>query len=247
MGKSPRGRKRSIPLTKSSRKLYFTASSAKAAAFFPLSQVYKRCPREDLQSQLPPHNIASSTAEAPTCSTAFFYDATCNNGFLSQWYSSLFRHPDSRVEYFTAGHYMMHQKAILFGDEETASKILRTVDPRDVRDLGRKVEGFDLKLWEANRYEIAVRGSYNKFRYGRDKDSSNGSLRQRLLDTGDAKLVKASPNDRIWGIGYRESQAERNRDSWGMNLLGTALMQVRERLRGEVADEEELSYYNEDY
>lgn len=45
----------------------------------------------------------------------------------------------------------------------------------------------------------------------------------------------------------RESQAERNRDSWGMNLLGTALMQVRERLRGEVADEEELSYYNEDY
>ena len=45
---------------------------------------------------------------------------------------------------------------------------------------------------------------------------------------------QASPYDRIWGIGYGAAKADANRESWGENLLGKALMRVRERLRREI-------------
>ena len=54
-----------------------------------------------------------------------------------------------------------------------------------------------------------------------------------LLETGDRLLVEASPNDRIWGVGYSAANAEANRGNWGGNLLGKALMRVRDRLRAE--------------
>ena len=51
-----------------------------------------------------------------------------------------------------------------------------------------------------------------------------------------AKIKKASPYDRIWGIGFTGSQAKANRENWGENLLGKALMRVRTRLQGENAE-----------
>jgi predicted NAD-dependent protein-ADP-ribosyltransferase YbiA (DUF1768 family) len=41
---------------------------------------------------------------------------------------------------------------------------------------------------------------------------------------------QASPMDKIWGIGYGAKNAEKNREKWGQNLLGIALMNVRKRL-----------------
>lgn len=52
-------------------------------------------------------------------------------------------------------------------------------------------------------------------------------LRQRLLQMGDRELVEASPMDKIWGIGFTEYDAEDNRQWWGLNLLGKALMEAR--------------------
>jgi hypothetical protein len=40
--------------------------------------------------------------------------------------------------------------------------------------------------------------------------------------------------DRIWGVGFGEKNAENRRKDWGLNLLGKALMTVRERIRREV-------------
>ena len=44
--------------------------------------------------------------------------------------------------------------------------------------------------------------------------------------------------DRIWGIGFSAENAEKNRHRWGLNLLGKALMEVRERIRREETMEE---------
>jgi ribA/ribD-fused uncharacterized protein len=58
------------------------------------------------------------------------------------------------------------------------------------------------------------------------KFTHNPELRQKLLETGDARLVEASPTDTFWGIGKRET---------GKNMLGLLLMELREQLRGEGA------------
>jgi ribA/ribD-fused uncharacterized protein len=53
-----------------------------------------------------------------------------------------------------------------------------------------------------------------------------------LLATGKRVLVEASPVDRIWGVGLsRDDERAERPDAWrGQNLLGFALMAVRQQL-----------------
>jgi hypothetical protein len=66
------------------------------------------------------------------------------------------------------------------------------------------------------------------------KFAAHAKLREFLLGTGERVLVEASPYDRIWGIGLgRDADGAKDPERWrGDNLLGFALMEVRERLRG---------------
>ena len=77
--------------------------------------------------------------------------------------------------------------------------------------------------------EIVTQGNYHKFTISEDAEN----LRKMLLATGERELVEASPQDRIWGVGFAEKDAERNRYWWGKNLLGRVFMDVRKRLREE--------------
>ena len=101
-------------------------------------------------------------------------------------------------------------------------------DPKSYKSLGRKIKGFDAAVWDSHKYNIVVEGNKAKF-------SQNPLLRNYLLSTGNAVLVEASPYDRIWGIGMYESQARSGSvDSWkGENLLGYALMEVRDWLNNQ--------------
>jgi len=78
-----------------------------------------------------------------------------------------------------------------------------------------------------------VEGNLAKFGVGLDVGlgEKQMKLRKRLLGTGKRELVEAAKNDRTWGVGFDEANAEENRESWGQNLLGKALMEVRERFR----------------
>ena len=122
----------------------------------------------------------------------------------------------------------MYYKAIEFGDQKIADKIALEPEPRMQKALGREVKGFDGKKWNAKREKIVEDGNWWKF-----TQSKEGDLRKMLLETGDRLLVEASPYDRIWGVGYGATKAEANRDKWGENLLGKALMRVRDRLHAE--------------
>jgi ribA/ribD-fused uncharacterized protein len=86
-----------------------------------------------------------------------------------------------------------------------------------------------------DKLRIVEDGTYHKFTKSVDAEN----LRKMLLETGDKELVEASPMDRIWGVGFGEKNAEKNRHRWGQNLLGKALMSVRERLRVEAEKEGE--------
>lgn len=76
-------------------------------------------------------------------------------------------------------------------------------------------------------------------KWGRTSVEKVPSLAKKLLETGERELVEASPYDRVWGIGYGAADAEDSREFWGENLLGKALMRVRDRLRGEAGGDVE--------
>ncbi|HVK20308.1 MAG TPA: NADAR family protein [Actinokineospora sp.] len=142
---------------------------------------------------------------------------------LSQWWPAEFVVDGTR--YPTAEHFMMAGKARLFGDDAIAEKILATDSPREVKDLGRAVSGFDADRWTEHRYPIVVAGTYAKF-------SQNPALAGYLIGTGDKVIVEASPVDPVWGIGLAADHPDaRTPAKWqGLNLLGQALMEVRARL-----------------
>ncbi len=142
---------------------------------------------------------------------------------FSQWWASAFE--VNGILYATAEHYMMAEKARLFGDHSTAEQILSASHPHVAKKLGRTVKGFDEAKWAEHRFEIVVRGNEAKF-------SQNVELKQFLMNTGRRVLVEASPLDRVWGIGLAEDNSEATHpEKWhGLNLLGFGLMKVRSRL-----------------
>jgi ribA/ribD-fused uncharacterized protein len=144
---------------------------------------------------------------------------------LSQWWPASFTVEEQH--YLTAEHYMMAEKARLFGDEEKRRKILEVASPAEAKQLGRAVRGFNEDVWARSRSEFVVGGNLAKF-------GQNPKLGEFLLNTEDRVLVEASPVDRIWGIGLNagDKRAE-NPEQWlGLNLLGFALMEVRDLLQG---------------
>ena len=143
---------------------------------------------------------------------------------LSQWYPHEFE-VDSEP-YLTAEHFMMAEKAKLFGDEEHLAAILAAATPGEAKALGRRVRGFDDATWSAHRDDIVTRASLAKF-------GSDDNLRSYLVGTGVRVLVEASPRDRIWGIcmGKNNLSAEQPSQWRGKNLPGFALMRARAELK----------------
>ena len=143
---------------------------------------------------------------------------------FSQWYDCYFE--VEGIQYHTTEQYMMASKALLFKDEEVCREIMTAESPFDYKRLGRKVRGFSPEPWDAMKYDIVVKGNKAKF-------SQNPNIREFLLSTGDAILAEASPYDGIWGICLdRETALKGSVEQWqGENLLGCALMEVRDWLR----------------
>lgn len=143
---------------------------------------------------------------------------------FSQWFPVKFE--EDGVVFKTAEHYMMAGKAKLFSDQEILQKILQSGTPNQAKNLGRKVKNFDPKIWDGHKYEIVKKANLLKF-------TQNLKFQNFLLSTGDKILVEASPYDKIWGIGMLETDPRaENPLLWnGENLLGFALMEVRDELR----------------
>ncbi|KAK5131107.1 hypothetical protein LTR08_001325 [Meristemomyces frigidus] len=194
--------------------------------------------------------MASASSNKPSSEPLWFWrEFEEPHGFLSQWYECSFE--VDGVTHLTAEMWMMIEKAKLFGDEvridlatnnsrscvartakansakETAKLMMQTTVPAEHQRLGRTAKGFDRKKWDEHKSRIVEEGNYHKF------TKSTPEMRQKLLDTGDRELVEASPQDRIWGVGYEAAHAEANRAQWGENRLGKCIMAARDRIRKE--------------
>lgn len=120
----------------------------------------------------------------------------------------------------------MYKKAIMFDDHEIADHIMHEIRPDVIKKLGRQVRGYKESFWAPLRLSILLEGLRLKF-------TQSEELKQKLLDTGDKYLVEFAANDLIYGAGVSDSDPGRfNTSNWrGQNLLGLALMQVRDELK----------------
>lgn len=102
-----------------------------------------------------------------------------------------------------------------FADPAWAERIRQARTVREARALGQSRKVPIRPDWDREREAVMVAAV-------RAKMAAHPDVRRRLLDTGDALLVEASPYDHYWGCGA---------DGTGANRLGEILMQVRRELR----------------
>lgn len=153
-----------------------------------------------------------------------FHNPDEENGYLSNWYISEFK-IDS-IKFSSMEQYMMYKKAIVFNDNKIAKEILETKDVSKIKALGRQVSNYNDTHWNGVRQIIIYKGLLEKF-------SQNKDLKKRLLNTGNDILAECAVQDKIWGIGLSMKDVNRwDMEKWrGENLLGFALMMVREELQ----------------
>ena len=158
-------------------------------------------------------------------------DGRITKSCFSQWWMSDFFFQGRRM--CCMEQCMMWGKAKVFEDEDMAQKILASDDPQTIKKLGRQVRNFEEQTWNEIKYALVLMGNYCKF-------TQNDALRRFLLSTGDSVLVEASPYDCIWGIGLgADSPDAQDPRKWrGENLLGFALMEVRDEIRKAFADKD---------
>ncbi|KAL2068067.1 hypothetical protein VTL71DRAFT_16165 [Oculimacula yallundae] len=130
----------------------------------------------------------------------------------------------TNLSFNCAEQFMMFCKALYFHHKHSANLIMSTTSPSLQKKYGRAIPDFQDFLWRQSCERVAFEGNWWKF-------ARNEARRNFLLGTGEKMLCEASSMDRRWGIGYKENHAMRYRGNWGENLLGKAIMRVRQKVR----------------
>lgn len=124
------------------------------------------------------------------------------------------------VRYPTAEHLFQAQKFIEHRPD-IAQKIRKASSPIDAIHIAR-THAKDVRAdWIRDGTNVSTMRMVLLTKFMQHTD-----LRLALLETGDAEIVHASPNDAFWG-----SAAPARADGRGRNMLGRAIMQTREVLR----------------
>lgn len=137
------------------------------------------------------------------------------------------KHQAVGAKFWTVEHFMMYEKAMLFGATSTAVDIANTWSPQEAKGLGRSITTFNEEKWQAFRETIVINGLYAKMQ-------ANPTIKDAAvkLYLEGKHFVEASPYDDIWGIKMGENyQGVEDPSNWkGQNLLGKCWEKAIERV-----------------
>lgn len=122
------------------------------------------------------------------------------------------------AEYPTIEHAFQAAKSLDYAERRAVKNAKSASEAKRMgRKIKRRTDWFDVSL---EIMETLVRQKFTRY----------PELKNKLLETGDAKLIEGSNwNDRFYGAVY-----DTNRNEWmGENHLGKILMKVREELKRE--------------
>ena len=85
------------------------------------------------------------------------------------------------------------EKADHFGDPVAKARIMNSEDASDSKEIAREITLFDKLNWSEVASDLCFNGIQEKFQ-------QNDHLIEKLLETEDKTLIKASFDD-IWGTG----------------------------------------------
>ena len=162
---------------------------------------------------------------------AFFWKETEGPfRMFANWFPSEIRFLGG-VKFATAEHALMYSKAEVFDDSTSAALILAAPTPKEAKDLGRQVAGFDQSKWDSVKGAVMCRILFAKF-------AQNPNLLAVLLNTGDARPTEVSPYDGVWGAKISLEDALRSPPHlWtGEDMLGVCLEKVRKLHRDRLTD-----------
>ena len=175
---------------------------------------------KDLPHELKPEQLATPTRDGMT---AFFtkHSPLSNHHLAPQTIGN--------TTYNCNEQYLMEQKALVFGDQNLARRIMAEQDPKVQKSMARedKFTNYSEKTWRERNIDIMETGIRAKF-------TQNDHLKQFLLNTKPNTLVEASPKDRYWGVGKSLHNPNLwNRNTWinnSENHLGLLLMKIRKEV-----------------
>jgi ribA/ribD-fused uncharacterized protein len=113
----------------------------------------------------------------------------------------------------------------LFGDLGATEFIMASDNPREMKQIGRRIRGYVDSEWKSHSHEIVMQCV-------RRKVYDHQAVQDYLLSTG-AKIIGEGTPDRHFGVGLhiRDSRVLNYNEWQGNNIMGKALMEVRSEIK----------------
>jgi len=170
-------------------------------------------------------SILSYNLKMETETEIYFYGLKNKFGYMSNFYKTNFK-DNNDINFICSEQYFMYHKCLTFDNDNQylLNAILQETSATNIKKFGREVKNFNDTIRKEKRYNIMIEALRLKF-------NQNEIIKQKLLETKPKILYEASKYDKIWGIGFYDKDAIiSDKNKFGANLLGKALMEIREEL-----------------
>ena len=180
-------------------------------------KVYSAAPRNNLGEVSALLNIQSTCQRSNESTTIFLGShSPFSNLYGCNFYVE-------NIQYNSVEQYIQSQKASLFDDDTTHSRIRSESNPYVIKKLGSRVKNFSAERWRSVNKDIACKAVRAKF-------AQNLTLKQILLDSGNVMLAESS-TDPFWGTGiHLHDKVALDKRCW-KNPQGGAMCEILQKVR----------------